>query len=89
MALNIQDVMPPGDNVNIASTFFMSTTNTAVAMEDFNLDGFEDLFIMSDAEALAATAADINDKSAGMQFGPVTSLNSLPGTGQDPGDGRL
>lgn len=64
--------------------FTTSAKQTAVAMDDFNLDGFEDLFIMNDTELFAAAAVDVDDKSAGMKIGPATALASTPHTSHDP-----
>ncbi len=73
MALHIQSTQ---NGANTATPFTMSASNTAVAMDDFNQDGFEDLFIMSDAEVLVATANDVTDSNQGMSFGPKTALPS-------------
>ena len=63
-------------------------------MDDFNLDGFADLFIMSDTEMLVATAANVNDNNAGMVFGPALTFpassfatNFDPTSGDFNGDG--
>jgi hypothetical protein len=71
MSLHIES---PHDTANQASPFTLSADNTAVAMDDFNQDGFADLFIMSQAEMVVATAMDVGDRSAGMAFGAVTAL---------------
>ena len=52
-------------------------------MDDFTLDGFEDLFIMSDVEALAASASDVTSINEGMVFGPTTPLSSAGGSDKD------
>ena len=76
--------------------FSLSGTNTAVVMDDFTLDNYQDLVIMSNAGILVATANDINDLSAGMKFGPVTPMPagglaaaSDPVSGDFNGDGLL
>ena len=93
MALHIQSTQ---DTANTSSPFSLSAVNTAVAMDDFNRDGFEDLFIMSNAELLVATAVDINNRNEGMAFGPTTALTSAslaaisdPATGDFNGDGLI
>ncbi len=71
VALHIQDIQTSD---NIASTFTMSAAQTAITMDDFNQDSFEDLFIMSDAEVLVATAKDVANPNDGIIFGPATAL---------------
>ncbi len=56
--------------------FSASAKESAMAMADFNQDGFEDLFILNETEAFAATATDIHDLSGGMTFGVRTHLGS-------------
>ena len=91
MALHIQSTQ---DTANTPTSFSLSAANTAVAMDDFNRDGFDDLFIMSDAEILVATAEDVNNRNGGMSFGPATALPSAdyaarfePVAGDFNGDG--
>ncbi len=81
MALNVQDIKTSD---SIDATFSLADTSTAVALEDFTLDGFDDLFILTNDEALAATAVDINDKSKGLKFGSTVALGSLPGAVGNP-----
>ena len=56
-------------------------------MDDFTLDGFDDLLIMNGSELFVATAADVNDASAGMTFGPKISVTPTPVTRYDPSTG--
>ncbi|MFN2140593.1 MAG: FG-GAP repeat domain-containing protein, partial [Candidatus Promineifilaceae bacterium] len=92
MALHIQSTK---DTSNTPTPFTMSAAQTAVAMDDFNQDGFEDLFIMSDSEMLVATAANLANKNDGMRFGPATSISpplaarSDPATGDFNNDGLI
>ena len=93
MALYVQDVQTTD---NIASLFSLSAVNTAVAMADFNQDGFEDLLVMSDSQLGVATATDVNDKQQGMTFGPFTALAAAnlaartdPTSGDFNGDGLV
>jgi hypothetical protein len=78
MALHIQSTH---DIANSAWPFTMSAEYTAVAMDDFNQDGFEDLFIMSQAEMLVATATNVGDRNSGFVFGAVTAGRSGHGHG--------
>ena len=73
MTLTIRNVT---NNDTTRSDFSMSAVQTAMAMNDFNQDGFEDLFIMSDAEVMVATADDVANRGDGMRFGAPTALPS-------------
>ncbi len=84
MSLHIQDVQ---SNVNYASTFKMSAIQTSLVMDDFNQDGFEDLFILSNEEARVATAHNVEKLSDGMKIGPSASLGSTPAAENDPVSG--
>jgi hypothetical protein len=90
MSLHIQS---PNFAGNIPVAFAMSAANTAVAMDDFNQDGFEDLFIMSNAEMMVAAANDVTDVNAGMQLGAKTAhtggAERDPVTGDFNADGIL
>ena len=93
MALHIQSTQ---NAANTATPFAMSAASTALAMDDFNQDGFEDLFIMSNAEVLVATAKNINDSNEGMSFGAPTALPAAtyttsydPASGDFNGDGLV
>ncbi|MCB0139578.1 MAG: VCBS repeat-containing protein [Caldilineaceae bacterium] len=84
MALYIHDIHSVE---NVTSPFTMPATWSAVAMDDFNLDGFDDLVIMSSSEIFVATAADVNDWSTGMTFGPKIPVTPTPVTRYDPSTG--
>ena len=85
MALHIQTTQAA---VNNPTPFTLSPVNTAMVMDDFDQDGFEDLFIMSDAEVLVATAKDLQDLNDGMSIGPATALpTSDHATDFDPTSG--
>ncbi len=73
MALYIQSTISP---VNIPTAFSLSAINTALAKADFNRDGLDDLFIMSNSEVVAATAKDVTNINDGMKIGPATALPS-------------
>ncbi len=85
MALHIQTTQA---SVNNATPFTLSPVNTALVMDDFDQDGFEDLFIMSDTEVLVATARNLQDLNQGMSIGPATTLpTSDYATDFDPASG--
>ncbi len=93
MSLHIQELK---SGVNHATQFKMSAASTALAMDDFNKDGFDDLFIMSDKELIAATAKNLANVNQGMVFGKATTLPSVnlatdfdPTTGDFNSDGLV
>jgi hypothetical protein len=66
-----------------------SAISTALAMDDFNLDGLDDLLIFNNAGVFAATAKVITDTSQGFTFGPVTAFGTgslAPRTDPTSGD---
>ena len=71
MSLHIQTTQ---GSVNNPTPFTLSPVKTALAMDDFNQDGFDDLFIMSETEVLVASADDLLNLNAGMRFGPAKTL---------------
>ena len=78
------------------NTVYPAGLNTAVAMDDYTQDGYQDLVIMTNAGMLLATAKDVNDFSQGIKFGPFTPMpkgglaaSSDPVSGDFNGDGLL
>ena len=74
MVLTIKNVK--NLNATTRSTFTMSAVQTAMVVDDFNQDGYEDLFIMSEEEVLVSTANDVTNRPGGMRFGTPTALPS-------------
>jgi hypothetical protein len=57
-----------------------SSVITGGAMADFNLDGYDDFaFSYDDGTIVVATAADVNDLTAGLTLGPSAKLDVLSG----------
>ncbi len=76
--------------------FVMSAENTAMAMDDFNQDGFDDLLIFSGSGVFAASANVVTDTSQGMTLFATTAFTAAgmaprtdPTTGDFNGDGLV
>jgi hypothetical protein len=88
MVLWVQDVMSTD---KYATDFSLgSAQNTGVAMDDFNLDGFDDLVVLSGGGIVAATATDLDDPSQGMTLGALTAFSNTDlAPWSDPATGDL
>ena len=92
MALWVQDTP---NNLKKGTVFSLDDAHrTAMAMDDFNLDGFDDVVILSNSGMMAATAVDVNDPDQGMAVGQLTAFSdsdfapwSDPATGDLNADG--
>jgi hypothetical protein len=58
----------------IGARVLKSTHKTAVVMADFTQDGLDDLFVLSDAQAFVATAADVNNQASSFKVGPFRAV---------------
>lgn len=69
MAIELTDPVgdPVGGTIHVITTTTIANPNLlVVAVADFNFDGFEDLFILSESEVLLVTAVDPTDPSQGL-----------------------
>ena len=83
MALYVDDAV--SGQATASYPFALPPYMITVAQDDFDQDGFADLFILNQTkdgnsgQARVATAADINDRSQGLVFGPTAQFSAVPG----------
>ena len=75
LALYVNDVLNSANNSTTALT--LSAAYVQLAVGDFSGDGYDDVLILSDTQALVATAVDVEQPSAGLTIGPATSLGAM------------
>lgn len=71
----------------VSTSFQTSSILRTMTMGDFNLDGFEDVFILNNSQAFVATATDVTDVGGGMVLGPRLTVTSSVASSHAPVSG--